>query len=358
MVRRLRGLARGARGCALMAGFTQETATARLSRLLTMVPWLVNRQGIDLQQAADDLGVSVEQLEADLNLLFLCGYGQMPDELIEADWEEGRVFVGNADTIARPLRLGVDEARDPRRGPAGAARGAGAGRPRRRRPGPGQARGCRRRGRRSGPPGAGGGRRRRLARAAGPRRSRRSPTTGGCTCATSCPAATRPPSATSTRCGSSAWTAAGTSRAGATAPRTPGCSASTASRSSPCSTSTAPRRRSARERDLSEGTFRPAPDDLVVTLRLLPGGHLGGRLLPGGVGGARAGRRRRRPAGADAHRRHRVAAPAGHVPARPTVGLASSVGRERGSKIASRPSSTASAIDGRAATATADRTSG
>jgi proteasome accessory factor C len=93
-----------------MAGPVPETATARLARLLTMVPWLVNRQGIDLQQAADDLGVSVEQLEADLNLLFLCGYGQMPDELIEADWEEGRVFVGNADTIARPLRLGVDEA--------------------------------------------------------------------------------------------------------------------------------------------------------------------------------------------------------------------------------------------------------
>lgn len=93
-----------------MAGFATESATARLARLLTMVPWLVNRQGIDLRQAADDLGVSVEQLEADLNLLFLCGYGQMPDELIEADWEEGRVFVGNADTIARPLRLGVDEA--------------------------------------------------------------------------------------------------------------------------------------------------------------------------------------------------------------------------------------------------------
>ncbi|MGB7818348.1 MAG: WYL domain-containing protein, partial [Ornithinibacter sp.] len=93
-----------------MAGFATETATARLSRLLTMVPWLVNRQGIDVQQAADDLGVSVEQLEADLNLLFLCGYGQMPDELIEADWEGGRVFLGNADSIARPLRLGVDEA--------------------------------------------------------------------------------------------------------------------------------------------------------------------------------------------------------------------------------------------------------
>lgn len=93
-----------------MAGFATETATARLSRLLTMVPWLVNRQGIDVQQAADDLGVSVEQLEADLNLLFLCGYGQMPDELIEADWEGGRVFVSNVDSISRPLRLGVDEA--------------------------------------------------------------------------------------------------------------------------------------------------------------------------------------------------------------------------------------------------------
>ncbi|KGN38677.1 helix-turn-helix transcriptional regulator [Knoellia subterranea] len=87
-----------------------ETATNRLARLLTMVPWLVNRQGIALEEAADGLGVSVAQLEADLNLLFLCGYGQMPDELIEADWEEGRVFVGNADTISRPLRLGVDEA--------------------------------------------------------------------------------------------------------------------------------------------------------------------------------------------------------------------------------------------------------
>lgn len=87
-----------------------ETATARLSRLLTMVPWLVNRQGIDLDQAADELGISVQQLETDLRLLYLCGYGQMPDELIDAEWENGRVFISNAETIARPLRLGRDEA--------------------------------------------------------------------------------------------------------------------------------------------------------------------------------------------------------------------------------------------------------
>jgi proteasome accessory factor C len=89
---------------------TPETATDRLSRLLTMVPWLVNRQGIDLQQAADELGITPQQLETDLRLLYLCGYGQMTDELIDARWEGGRVFVTNADTIARPLRLGRDEA--------------------------------------------------------------------------------------------------------------------------------------------------------------------------------------------------------------------------------------------------------
>ena len=87
-----------------------ETATARLSRLLTMVPWLVNRQGIDLDQAAAELGISATQLETDLRLLYLCGYGQMPDELIDAQWDSGRVFVTNADAIARPLRLGRDEA--------------------------------------------------------------------------------------------------------------------------------------------------------------------------------------------------------------------------------------------------------
>ena len=87
-----------------------EPATARLSRLLAMVPWLVHRQGIDLPGAAAGLGVSEDQLRADLDLLFLCGYGSMPDELIDVESEGGRIFIRNADTIARPLRLGWDEA--------------------------------------------------------------------------------------------------------------------------------------------------------------------------------------------------------------------------------------------------------
>ena len=88
-----------------------ESATNRLSRLLTMVPWLLNRQGVEIEEAAREFAVTPAQVEADLALLFLCGTpGGYHGDLIEAEWESGRVFLGNADTIKRPLRLGVDEA--------------------------------------------------------------------------------------------------------------------------------------------------------------------------------------------------------------------------------------------------------
>ena len=88
-----------------------ESATARLSRLLTMVPWLLHRQGIEIEEAAREFDVTPAQIEADLALLFLCGTpGGYHGDLIEAEWESGRVFLGNAETINRPLRLGVDEA--------------------------------------------------------------------------------------------------------------------------------------------------------------------------------------------------------------------------------------------------------
>jgi proteasome accessory factor C len=90
---------------------TYESATSRLGRLLTMVPWLLNRQGVDLASAAAELGVSEAQVVDDLQLLFVCGLpGHYPDDLIDAQWEDGKVYVSNADTIARPLRLGRDEA--------------------------------------------------------------------------------------------------------------------------------------------------------------------------------------------------------------------------------------------------------
>jgi proteasome accessory factor C len=81
-----------------------------LTRLLAMVPYLLNRQGIELAKAAADAGISETQLVKDLELLFVCGLpGHLPGDLIEADWESGKVYLSNADTIGRPLRLRIDE---------------------------------------------------------------------------------------------------------------------------------------------------------------------------------------------------------------------------------------------------------
>ena len=83
-----------------------ESATARLGRLLTLVPWLLDHQGVPVEQAAETFGVTPAQLEADLALLFVCGTpGHLPDDLIDADWEDGRIFLTNAESLARPWRL-------------------------------------------------------------------------------------------------------------------------------------------------------------------------------------------------------------------------------------------------------------
>jgi proteasome accessory factor C len=86
-------------------------ATDRLSRLLAMVPYLAQRQGIPLAAAAGEFGITEKQLVKDLELLFVCGTpGHLPDDLIEAEWDDGHVYLNNVGAIARPLRLGVDEA--------------------------------------------------------------------------------------------------------------------------------------------------------------------------------------------------------------------------------------------------------
>ena len=86
-------------------------SVAQLSRLLALIPWLLARPGVTVDEAAAEFGITAKQLERDLELAFMCGLpGHLPDDLIEVDFEGGRIHVGNADTIARPLRLGVDEA--------------------------------------------------------------------------------------------------------------------------------------------------------------------------------------------------------------------------------------------------------
>ena len=86
------------------------TAQSRLARMLSLVPYLQQHPGIPVAEAAEVFGVTEAQLRADLDLLFVCGLpGYTPGDLIEVSYEGDRITVGNADTIARPLTLTPEE---------------------------------------------------------------------------------------------------------------------------------------------------------------------------------------------------------------------------------------------------------
>lgn len=86
------------------------TASTRLARLLGLVPYLTENPGADLARTAAVFGVTVDELVDDLELLFVTGRpGRMPDDLIEASWEDGRIHLGNADEVSVPVRLTRDE---------------------------------------------------------------------------------------------------------------------------------------------------------------------------------------------------------------------------------------------------------
>lgn len=90
---------------------TSSGAVSQVSRLLAMIPWLVQRPGVTLPEAAQEFGITQRQLQQDLDLANLCGTpGYFPDDLIEVQIEGDRVWVRNAQQIARPRRLRPDEA--------------------------------------------------------------------------------------------------------------------------------------------------------------------------------------------------------------------------------------------------------
>jgi len=96
-----------------MSGGSKEQVT----RLLALAPYLQTRGEVPLKDVAADFGVSPAQMLKDLRVLYLCGLpGYGPGELIDINVEaleddpDGLVRVDNADFLARPLRLGSNEA--------------------------------------------------------------------------------------------------------------------------------------------------------------------------------------------------------------------------------------------------------
>lgn len=92
------------------AGGSRASAD-RLARLLNLVPYLLARPGIEVAEAATDLGVTERQLREDLELLWVCGLpGYGPGDLIDMAFDGDRVTITYDAGMDRPLRLTPDEA--------------------------------------------------------------------------------------------------------------------------------------------------------------------------------------------------------------------------------------------------------
>jgi len=90
----------------------RETAAARLSRLLALIPWLEQHDGISITEAAEHFGVTPQEIERDLWLTICCGLpGHGPDQLIDIQFwdDDGRIHVIDPQTLDRPLRLSAGE---------------------------------------------------------------------------------------------------------------------------------------------------------------------------------------------------------------------------------------------------------
>lgn len=81
--------------------------------MLALVPYITRRPGVRISELAEEFGVGIEQITADLNLLMVCGEpGYYPNELVDVvlDEDDGTVSIAYDAGIDRPVRLSPDEA--------------------------------------------------------------------------------------------------------------------------------------------------------------------------------------------------------------------------------------------------------
>jgi len=87
------------------------SAGERVQRILTIVPWIVGRPGVALDEVCRRFGIGRDELIADLSLLTYVGLPPYtPDMLIDVAFDEDRVTIHLADPFDRPLRLTAEQA--------------------------------------------------------------------------------------------------------------------------------------------------------------------------------------------------------------------------------------------------------
>jgi proteasome accessory factor C len=87
------------------------SATDDVARMLTLVPWLLERPGASIDEIVGTFGVDERTIRADLDSLDFCGLpGLGGGDLFEVNIIEDRVVLRMADELRRPLRLTPREA--------------------------------------------------------------------------------------------------------------------------------------------------------------------------------------------------------------------------------------------------------
>ncbi|GAA2506608.1 MAG: WYL domain-containing protein [Kocuria sp.] len=92
-------------------GAAKASTEQHLARLLHIVRHVYAHQGAELEETARHFGITDAELVNDLQTLFVCGRpGHLPDQLIDASWDDGHIYLGNAQELSEPVRLTVPEA--------------------------------------------------------------------------------------------------------------------------------------------------------------------------------------------------------------------------------------------------------
>jgi len=90
---------------------TSRRTVSRISRILALIPYVLDRSTVDVEEVIDRFGYTREQLTRDLNTIFVCGLpGYGPGDLMEAYMDEDEVVIDAADFFGKAPRLTPAEA--------------------------------------------------------------------------------------------------------------------------------------------------------------------------------------------------------------------------------------------------------
>jgi proteasome accessory factor C len=90
---------------------TSPRTVSRLSRILALIPYVISKDGVDVDEILERFGYDKSGLTRDLNTVFVCGLpGYGPGDLMEAYIDGDEVVIDAADYFAKAPRLTSTEA--------------------------------------------------------------------------------------------------------------------------------------------------------------------------------------------------------------------------------------------------------